>query len=274
MNRTVAVVLPYRDRFAHWKQFIQALGTNAKHAARRGLRFRVYVIEQANKELFNRGWLFNVGFAIATRGGDSQVDCVVIHDVDMLPTETVDYGWCEVPFILSSELPCWKGRTPYLHYVGGVVSMNPAHWRVVNGFSNEYFGWGGEDDDLFWRLYHNKLLTGTCRPFCDEYKPTAQAILRPPPGGGRFVCLNDKDHTQRVEPKDKQSIMQRLRKLEAGHHLWKTEGLSSLRFKELGIRNETQSAMKVFWVRATYEDKRKDEKSMFDKSGDAQRKGK
>ena len=28
--------------------------------------------------------------------------------------------------------------------VGGVVSLSPTHWRGINGFSNEYDGWGGE----------------------------------------------------------------------------------------------------------------------------------
>lgn len=30
--------------------------------------------------------------------------------------------------------------------------MRPVHWRAVNGFSNFYPGWGGEDDDLFHRV--------------------------------------------------------------------------------------------------------------------------
>ena len=31
---------------------------------------------------------------------------------------------------------------------GGVVSASPAHWRALNGLSNDYVGYGGEDDDL------------------------------------------------------------------------------------------------------------------------------
>ena len=39
-------------------------------------------------------------------------------------------------------------RLPYKTYVGGVVSLKEATYMNINGFSNLYFGWGGEDDDL------------------------------------------------------------------------------------------------------------------------------
>ena len=37
---------------------------------------------------------------------------------------------------------------PYRKYVGGVLAMTKAHFMAVNGYSNLYFGWGGEDDDM------------------------------------------------------------------------------------------------------------------------------
>ena len=39
-------------------------------------------------------------------------------------------------------------RIPYKNYVGGVLAMTKAHFIAVNGYSNLYFGWGGEDDDM------------------------------------------------------------------------------------------------------------------------------
>ena len=39
-------------------------------------------------------------------------------------------------------------RLPYKTYVGGVLAMTSAHFMAVNGYSNLYFGWGGEDDDM------------------------------------------------------------------------------------------------------------------------------
>ena len=35
--------------------------------------------------------------------------------------------------------------------------MSSEHFRLVNGFSNDYWGWGGEDDDLANRIKYHQL---------------------------------------------------------------------------------------------------------------------
>ncbi len=35
---------------------------------------------------------------------------------------------------------------------GGVSALSAAHVRKVNGFSNQFWGWGGEDDDMSQRI--------------------------------------------------------------------------------------------------------------------------
>ena len=48
-------------------------------------------------------------------------------------------------------------------YVGGVSVLSATDFQNINGFSNAFWGWGGEDDDFHHRiLFHNLTLT---RPF-------------------------------------------------------------------------------------------------------------
>lgn len=39
---------------------------------------------------------------------------------------------------------------------GGVTLLSKKQMDDINGFSNEFWGWGGEDDDVFNRLHIKK----------------------------------------------------------------------------------------------------------------------
>lgn len=49
--------------------------------------------------------------------------------------------------------------TPIAHF-GGVTAFSSNDFQRINGFSNVYWGWGGEDDDLYQRIiFHNLTAT-------------------------------------------------------------------------------------------------------------------
>lgn len=48
----------------------------------------------------------------------------------------VAHCWCDPP------------RLPYPQYFGGVSAVTPDQYMKMNGFPNQYWGWGGEDDDI------------------------------------------------------------------------------------------------------------------------------
>lgn len=40
-------------------------------------------------------------------------------------------------------------RLPYNEFFGGVSGLTVKQFKEVNGFPNAFWGWGGEDDDLW-----------------------------------------------------------------------------------------------------------------------------
>ena len=151
----IVIVIPYRDREEHYKKTIE----NLQRIRRSYWKLHVVVVEQADVGYFRRGWLLNIGIAEARKRFVDDHVCVVTHDVDMIADLHVDYGWCDRPTQICSELSCFNDGVPYHTSAGGVVVASLKDWYTVNGFTNNAHGWGGEDDDLYHRFRMNNLLT-------------------------------------------------------------------------------------------------------------------
>ena len=145
-NPKLAIIVPYRDREEHLARFVPHMD---KFLSDKDIEFKIFIVEQDNDKPFNRGWLLNVGFEISQKQG---YDYFCFHDIDMLPEdESCDYSWVDKPTHLASRLSKFKYRLVYPEYIGGVTLFNKEHFKWINGFSNKYWGWGFEDDDLLYR---------------------------------------------------------------------------------------------------------------------------
>lgn len=150
-GKRLTVVIPYRDRQAHLDQLAPLLHA---HLQQQGLDHRILVVEQQDAGRFNRGWLLNVGMRFAA----DTSDYFCLHDVDMLPMQA-SYACPSQPVRLVSTVWLDSGATPCDdYYFSGAVSVLKAQAFAANGFSNEYWGWGKEDDDFFFRLLLAGLL--------------------------------------------------------------------------------------------------------------------
>jgi hypothetical protein len=145
----LGIIAPYRKRPGHLRRFKEHILEYLKD-----YDFELIVVEQADDLPFNRGKLLNVGFKTAVR---KQCDYVVFHDLDMLPID-VDYSYSEVPLHLATNFTNSK-RELFKTYFGGVTMFPVPLFQKVNGYSNEYWGWGFEDDDLLKRLTETNVLT-------------------------------------------------------------------------------------------------------------------
>ena len=147
----LGVIVPYRKRPGHLRKFRESIESYLKDQD-----YELIVVEQNDDLPFNRGKLLNIGFKYAIR---KNCDYVVFHDVDMLPVD-VDYSYSDVPIHLATGFTN-SDREIFDTYFGGVTLFPVDLFKKVNGYSNEYWGWGFEDDDLLMRLTEQHIFTDT-----------------------------------------------------------------------------------------------------------------
>ncbi|CAN9500788.1 unnamed protein product [Ophioblennius macclurei] len=149
----VAVLVPFRNRHEHLPILFQHL---VPMMQRQRLQFGFYVIEQMGNQPFNRAMLFNVGFLEALK--DLDWDCLIFHDVDHIPENDRNYYGCSrMPRHFAAKLDKYMYILPYNEFFGGVSGLTVEQFRKINGFPNAFWGWGGEDDDLWNRVHFAHL---------------------------------------------------------------------------------------------------------------------
>lgn len=148
-NHKLGIVVPYQKRPTHLHTFINHLSTELK------LDCQIIVVDQRSPKTFNRGKLLNIGFLKAKEMG---CDYVIFHDVDMISKDS-SYDYESKPFHLISKLTTENPgqRTMLDTYFGGVTLFPANVFESINGFSNEFKGWGFEDDDLMLRCIENDI---------------------------------------------------------------------------------------------------------------------
>ena len=112
--------------------------------------------------------LMNVGFTEAMQ--DYSWDCCIFHDVDLLPEDDRNLYTCPTqPRHMSVAVDKFKYKLPYKTIFGGVAALSVDHFRKLNGFSNQFWGWGGEDDDMAKRIQHHRLKVTRYKPEIARY---------------------------------------------------------------------------------------------------------
>ena len=144
----LGVCVPYRNRESHLKEFIPKVGAYLKS---KGIDYCMYFAHQVDDKLFNRGATKNVAAKHAFEDG---CDYIVWHDIDMIPEDGCDYSYpSKTPIHIATNISQMQYKLKYQEYFGGAVIFNKEQVERTNGYSNDYWDWGMEDDDLFWRCY-------------------------------------------------------------------------------------------------------------------------
>lgn len=160
-----AIMVCYRNRTEQLQIFLYHMHSFLQ---KQNIHYKIYVIEQTYDAEFNRGKLFNVGYReVAMR---SLAGCFIFHDVDLMPENINNiYGCTNCPRHMSTSINVFNYDLPYYTIFGGAIAMTRKQFHDINGFSNIFYGWGGEDDDIFNRVYNGGYKVCRYQPYVSRY---------------------------------------------------------------------------------------------------------
>lgn len=225
----VAIIVPFRDlhetqkRQQHLDEFIPrmtAFMLQENQLNSDEYMFKIYIIEQSNDaRKFNRGKLLNIGFKIASNEG---CHLFLFHDVDLIPSNDLLPWYTKVPKQPAHVARVWNRYNDNAKYFGGVVSFSKQQFMDINGFPNNFWGWGGEDDEMYRRVLKLNL------------KPVY-------PQSGSFEDLEEMDLGQKLKFLKQNPTWKCMNKTEvlqesATGESWRRNGLSNLQYNELNRR--------------------------------------
>ncbi|XP_072932332.1 beta-1,4-N-acetylgalactosaminyltransferase bre-4-like [Epargyreus clarus] len=179
---SVAILVTYRNRQSQLDVFLPYIHNFLR---KQNIHYKIFLVEQQDNKAWNKGMLYNIGvkYAIAEK-----FPCLILHDVDLLPLDEGNlYACLKQPRHISASIDKFRYVLTYKSLVGGVLAIRADQYVELNGFSNRFTGWGGEDDDFAARIAAHKL-----------------DILRFPPELSRYTMIV---HPQEAKNTQRHNIM-------------------------------------------------------------------
>ncbi|KAL8178821.1 UNVERIFIED_CONTAM: Beta-1,4-galactosyltransferase 2 [Gekko kuhli] len=212
-RQKVAILIPFRHREHHLKYWLHYLHPILR---RQKVSYGIYIINQFGEDTFNRAKLLNVGFLEALRN-DESYDCFIFSDVDLVPMDDRNLYRCyDQPRHFAVAMDKFGFRLPYSGYFGGVSGLSKTQFLKINGFPNEYWGWGGEDDDIFNRISLNGM-----------------KVSRPDARIGRYRMIkHERDRHNEPNP-------QRFTKIQNTKVTMKRDGIGSLQYRLVEVSSHS-----------------------------------
>lgn len=159
INNLNIIIIPFREqkecnRNEQLKEFLNHMKKFFKNNY-----IKIFIIEQnKDNKNFNRGKLLNIGFIEANKYYNYESS--IFHDVDLLPSkQALEYysknikSGQQIHMINGYDYENYKNNGSYNDiFFGGVTMINNIDFKNANGFPNDAWGWGGEDDQMRLRI--------------------------------------------------------------------------------------------------------------------------
>lgn len=221
VTKKLGVIVPYRHRAAHLKVFPSRLH---EFLQKQAIAHEIIVVEQSDDgQPFNSGKLKNVGAKLLF----DRVDYLCFHDIDMLP-EISSYAFVNHPTLAATSIAQFDVHKCHSTYFSGAILFSKEDWLTANGFSNDYWHWGCEDDDLFLRCLLSGLTPVAYSNGRYDSLPHEKSITQTPDG----QYHHEASIKARLQMQYKKNQLH-YKKMRRGLIAFKEEGFNTLQFEVL-----------------------------------------
>ena len=196
MSKKLAICVPHYKREEHLKNFVPHMDEFFKN---KDIEYKIFVANQVYPDSvsgFNRGISKNVAYDVAQKEG---FDYFCFHDIDMLPEDdSCDYSYPDKVEHLAVHVKQFDYGLKYQEYFGGCILFTKEHYEKINGYSNGYWNWGMEDDDILYRVKQKGLANST---FMNHSGDVDRNFIRLD-GLGDYIRINPNDSIREITSKN------------------------------------------------------------------------
>lgn len=139
----IYIIVPYRNREEHLRIFLEKVPL---YLIKNNIDYNIIFSEQKDENLFNRGKLLNCAFNFI-EDILTDDDIVCFHDIDVIPND--DYFKFDYKSYIKNTVRYQYGVYDWLTCM---FMCDKNTFKKVNGYPNNYIGWGREDDCLNYRF--------------------------------------------------------------------------------------------------------------------------
>jgi hypothetical protein len=160
-NMKIAVITMYRNQpnnerliqkriFQYWMN--KLLGPMCE--------YDIIIVEQSQKYNFNIGKLKNIGFDYLNKNGNKKYDNYIFADIDAIPDSVLMKYFFKITDGMNALAMFgtrYENMDQHKPFLGALISCTKNIFEKINGYSNSFYGWQGEDNDLILRCYEENI---------------------------------------------------------------------------------------------------------------------
>jgi hypothetical protein len=177
---SIAIIIPHQNNIQDLQKLISQFQSENMIKILKSNRMDLFIIDQNNADKFNRGLLLNIGFLIAMK--NFSYDRYIFHDVNYIPDEELFNLYFKfINYNIHYVSPEFNNSPT--NFIGGVFAIKKEDFEKINGFPNNFFGQGVEDEAFYNRCAKSNLVI---------YRPNKGSFL-----------LNDQHNIFKIDKTDK-----------------------------------------------------------------------